>query len=502
ADPADPADTARQAAALPTPVPGPLNLAYVMYTSGSTGRPKGVLVPHRSAVWYAVTAAANYAIGPRDRILQFASSCFDISIEEIFPVLCRGGTLVMSSAPLHLSTAHYLEKVREAEVTAIFPPTAFWHELSSAVAAQPGSLPASLRLVCFGGERVLPEQVRAWQRHAGSRVRLFNSYGPTETTVVATLFAVGGGQSWAGVPIGRPIRDARACILDRAFEPQPLGVEGELCIGGAGLARGYLGDPGATAQKFIPDPSGLEPGARLYRTGDIARFLPSGVLSYVGRADDQVKVRGFRIEPGEIEAALTAQRGVREAVVVAAQDLAGNRRLVAYVTGEAAAGELRQLLRERLPEYMVPAAFVMLSSLPLSANGKVDRRALPAPEWRGAEESFLAPRTPVEEVLAGIWAEVLGLDRVGVLDNFFDLGGHSLLATRVMSRLRSTLGTELPLRDLFAQPTVEGLAAAVEALLAEHFVALLADPDRPLSSRSLAPPAVARQMASAFNESF
>jgi amino acid adenylation domain-containing protein len=446
-------------------MPGPDNLAYLMYTSGSTGRPKGVSIQHRSAVWYTVTAAENYGVGASDRVLQFASFGFDISVEEIFPVLSRGGTLVISTDAMRLSTAHFLERSREWEITAFFPATAFWHELSSEVAAHPEALPPSVRLVCIGGERVLPEQVRSWQRHVDPRVQLFNSYGPTETTVVATLFRIDHEPAGLDVPIGRPIRDARTYILDPALEPQPLGVLGELCIGGAGLARGYRGDPAATAARLMPDPFSPELGARLYRTGDRARFLPSGELSYAGRVDQQIKIRGFRVEPGEIETALTAHSGVREAIVLAREDTPGNRRLVAYVAGEVDGGELQEILRARLPAYMVPSAFVILDSLPLTANSKVDRRALPAPERPVEGGRYLAPRTPVEAVLAGIWSEVLGLERVGALDDFFELGGHSLLATRVISRLRAAFQVEVPLRELFQEPTVAGLSLRIEAAI-------------------------------------
>ncbi|HSG39079.1 MAG TPA: condensation domain-containing protein, partial [Thermoanaerobaculia bacterium] len=268
-------------------------------------------------------------------------------------------------------------------------------------------------------------------------------------------------EEWTAYPpIGRPIRNSSAHVLEPGLLPAPVGVPGELYLGGACLARGYVGRPGLTASKFVPDPFTGEPGARLYRTGDKVRLLPGGDLEFLGRFDDQVKIRGFRIEPGEIEEALLTLAGVREAAVVVREG-----RLVAYVTGPAETDALRQALRERLPDYMVPAAFVRLDALPLSPNRKVDRKALPAPEWQGSEAGHQAPRTPVEEVLAGIWSDLLGLERVGAADHFFELGGHSLLATRVMSRLRSAFGVEMPLRELFEAPRLSDLAHRVEAAL-------------------------------------
>src|SRR6185369_969547 len=298
-----------------------------------------------------------------------------------------------------------------------------------------------------------------------------NHYGPSETHV-ATAFTLGPDPgAWAVFPsIGRPILGSSAYVLETGLVPAPIGVPGDLHLGGVCVARGYLGRPGLTAERFVPDPFSAVPGGRLYRTGDKVRLAVSGELEYLGRFDDQVKIRGFRVEPAEIEEALLALPGVREAVVLARSDgsdrsvgSSGDRRLVGYVVGDVPVGALRDALRERLPEYMVPAAFVVLDAFPLTPNGKVDKKALPAPEWQRPEDSYQAPRTLAEEVLAGIWADLLGLDKVGTADHFFDLGGHSLLATRVMSRLRGAFGVDLPLRDLFEAPTVAGLAARVEA---------------------------------------
>ncbi|HEX9940247.1 MAG TPA: phosphopantetheine-binding protein, partial [Longimicrobium sp.] len=295
-------------------------------------------------------------------------------------------------------------------------------------------------------------------------------YGPSETHVVSARVLEGESASWPLLPsIGAPVANTRLYVVDQQMEPAPVGVPGELLLGGDAVARGYLERPGLTAERFVPDPFSTEGGARLYRTGDRARWLASGEVEYLGRTDEQVKVRGFRIEPGEIEAVLSDHAAVREAVVVVREDAPGDRRLVAYVVaGEPAAvtpAELRAHLKRRLPEYMVPSAVVVLEALPLTPSGKVARRALPAPDLASPEEAYVAPRTPTEEVLAGIWAEVLRLERVGVHDSFFELGGHSLLATRVVSRVRVEFSVELPLRALFETPTVAGLAPQVERLV-------------------------------------
>jgi hypothetical protein len=297
-------------------------------------------------------------------------------------------------------------------------------------------------------------------------VQLVNTYGPTEATVVSTRCELSGPAaataSSGEAPIGRAIPGVQVCVLDRHLHPVPVGVVGELYLGGAGLARGYLGRPGLTAERFLPHPFEAEPGARLYRTGDRARWLPDGNLEFLGRTDHQVKIRGFRIEPGEVEAVLLRHPGVREAVVVAREDVPGEKRLAAYVVPRGpqaqAAGELRGFLRSRLPAYLVPSAFVTLGSLPLTPGGKVDRRALPAPEGGG---ECVPPRTAAERELARVWSEVLGVERVGVYDDFFELGGHSLLAARVAARVRQGLGVDLPLPVLFEAPTVAALAEEI-----------------------------------------
>ncbi|HLL47940.1 MAG TPA: AMP-binding protein, partial [Longimicrobiaceae bacterium] len=324
-------------------------------------------------------------------------------------------------------------------------------------------VPGSVRCVRVGGERISPERLREWAR---LEVPLVHVFGVTEATCTSAALWLAAGED-AGervsLPIGRPTGNVRLYVLDGAGEPAPTGVPGELYIGGDGVARGYLSQPEMTAERFVPGAFGGEPGARLYRTGDRARWLGDGTVEFLGRMDHQVKLRGFRIEPGEVEAARLAHAQVREAVVVAD---ARAQRLVAYVVPaggvEPTAAELRDQVAARLPEYMVPGAFVTLAALPLGVSGKVDRRALPAPRW-GAEGAYVAPRTPTEELLAGIWAEVLGIERVGVEDGFFELGGHSLLATQVASRARQAFGVEVPLKALFEARTVGELAVRVDA---------------------------------------
>ncbi|HEU4559242.1 MAG TPA: condensation domain-containing protein, partial [Longimicrobium sp.] len=320
---------------------------------------------------------------------------------------------------------------------------------------------AGLRQLVFGAEAVGTESVRRMLRE-GKPARVLHEYGPTEATVWCTLEEVEEvAEDAPTVLIGKPIPNAQAYVLDPAGEPLPVGIPGDLCIGGDGVVRGYLGRPGLTAERFVPDPFAAEPGGRMYRTGDRARWKADGKLEFLGRLDDQVKIRGFRIEPGEVEAAIAGYPGVREARVMMREDQPGDKRLVAYVVGDVEVEELRAHLRQGLPEYMVPRAIVTLDRLPLNANGKVDRKALPVPEYAAGTDRYVAPRTPVEEVLAGIWAEVLRLERAGVEESFFDLGGHSLLAIRVMSRVRELLGVELPLRALFEGPTVAELAGRV-----------------------------------------
>lgn len=449
------------------------NLAYVIYTSGSTGRPKGVAVQHGSLASYTETAGEEFAITPGDRVLQFASLSFDTSAEEIYPCLTRGATLVLRSELMLGSVASFLEQCTQSHVTVLDLPTAYWHEITARLDAEPLTFPPRIRLVILGGEKALPERLAVWRRHIGGGVRLVNTYGPTEATIVATMHELtaqaDADDERREIPIGRAIRNAQTYVLDRELQPVPIGAAGELHIGGAGLARGYLNRSGPTADRFIPHPFAGQAGARLYRTGDLARYLPGGAIEFLGRVDHQVKIRGFRVELGEIETALRQHPAVLDGVVLAREDTPGNKRLVAYVVWREGyttpVSELRNFLREKLPDYMLPSAFAVLDAMPLTPSGKVDRRALPAPQQSQPPETFVAPRTPVEEVLAGIWSEVLELEQIGIEDNFFDLGGHSLLATQLLSRVREIFKIEVPVRRIFEAPTVAGLAETVETMV-------------------------------------
>jgi amino acid adenylation domain-containing protein len=435
----------------------PENVAYLIYTSGSTGTPKGVLVPHRGIPNLAYAQARRFGIDGASRVLQFASFSFDAAVAEVFDALLAGATLVMAPREALLPGPGLLETLRRGRVTvATLPPSVL-------ALLPPDDLP-ELRTVVSAGEAVDAATVERW-----SEGRVFvNAYGPTEVTVCATAARC---EADGRVPaIGRPLENVRVYVLDAAGGPAPVGVPGELYVGGMGVARGYLGRPGLTAERFVPDPFGGEAGARLYRTGDRARWSARGELEFLGRVDEQVKVRGFRIEPGEIEARLAEHAGVREAVVLVREDAPGEKRLVAYVTGDetAAADVLRAHLSERLPEYMVPVAYVRLDALPLTPNGKVDRRALPAPDGEAfAARGYEAPSGAVEQAVAGIWAELLGTARVGRGDHFFELGGHSLLAVRAVSRVRQALGVEASPDDVFERPVLadfaRGLATATPA---------------------------------------
>jgi amino acid adenylation domain-containing protein len=426
------------------------SLAYLIYTSGSTGVPKGVAIEHESAVALLSWAATVFTAEELSGMLAATSISFDLSVFEIFLPLARGGRVIVVENALALPQSAAADQVRLVNT------------VPSAIAAllKSGGIPSGVRTVNLAGEPLRAELVDALYARGGIE-RVYDLYGPSEDTTYSTwtLRRAGGPTT-----IGRPISNTRAYVLGAALQPMPAGVPGELYLGGRGLARGYLGRPGLTAERFVPDPFSSEPGARLYRTGDRARWRADGTLEYLGRLDAQVKVRGFRIELGEVEAALRRNPGVTDCVVLAREDAPGDRRLVAYVVGGADADALRAHLRQSLPEYMVPGAFVALEALPLTPNGKLDRKALPAPDLASAEETYVAPRTPVEEVLAGIWAEVLRLERVGVEESFFDLGGHSLLATRVVSRIRAVFGVELPLRALFEGPTIAEMAGRVEEM--------------------------------------
>jgi amino acid adenylation domain-containing protein len=455
---------ARESGEIPGSSTLPENLAYVIYTSGSTGQPKGVLVSHGSIVGHCRNAQRLYELDSRDVILQFASLSFDVSLEEILPTLIVGARLVIMGTNIW-PPAEFHRKISEFGLTVLNLPTAYWQELAREWAGVPELVPnIQPRLFIVGGDTMLPDILKLWQRTPVNSIRLLNAYGPTETTITATAFEIAPRPSenttYQRVPIGRPLPNRAIYILDQHGHPVPVGVHGHLHIGGVGLARGYLNRPDLTAEKFIPDPFSTEPGAQMYQTGDLARYQPDGNIEFLGRADHQVKIRGFRIEPGEIEAVLGQHPAVREAVVVAREDAPGEKRLVAYVVADSTADELRRFLKDKLPEYMVPAVVVLLEALPVTPNGKVDRQALPAPDRSRPEleKAYVAPRDDLELQLAHIWEEVLGVRPVGVRDNFFELGGHSLLAVRLFALIEKRLGKKLPLTAVFQGATVEHLA--------------------------------------------
>ena len=454
----------------------PEDLAYVMYTSGSTGTPKGVQITHANVGRLFDATDHWYHFGPDDVWTLFHSYAFDFSVWELWGALLYGGRVVVVPYLVSRSPDVFRELLIRERVTVLNQtPGAFRQLIQSDIAQPKASL--ALRYVIFGGEALELQSLRPWfDRHGDRRPELVNMYGITETTVHVTYRPISAADVEAGIGsvIGVPIPDLQVYVLDQALRPVPIGVPGEMYVGGAGLARGYLERPELTAERFLPDRLSGERGARLYKTGDLARLLVDGGLEYLGRIDDQVKIRGHRIELGEIEAVLVQHRAVREAVVVARPDGSGAKRLVAYwvpAAGESAPilSELRSFLKEKLPEYMVPAAFVQLDGLPLTQNGKVDRRALPTPDQSrpDLDTGFVAPRTPMEKQLADIWADLLGLDRVGIYDNFFELGGHSLLATQLRSRLAAAFQQEVPLRALFEAPCVARLGEIVEALVWE-----------------------------------
>jgi amino acid adenylation domain-containing protein len=447
------------------------NPAYVLYTSGSTGQPKGVVIPHQGLVNYLGWCTKAYAVAEGSGAPVHSPLGFDLTITSLFSPLLVGQSVVLLPEGWGVEPLGTLLRTGD-DFSLVKITPAHLEVLSQGLPAAAAA--GRTRSFIIGGEALRGESLTFWRTHAPD-TRLINEYGPTETVVGCCIYEVLAGASVSGaVPIGRPIANTQLYILDSLLQPVPIGIPGELHIGGDGLARGYLNRPELTAEKFIPNPFSPEPGARLYKTGDLARHRSDGNLEFLGRLDHQVKLRGFRIELGEIEAVLGGHPAVREAVVVVREDVPGDMRLVAYVVPDQepapTSREWRAFLQAKLPDYMIPSAFIRLDILPLTPNGKVDRRALPAPDQArpALEDAFVAPRTPVEEGLARIWSQVLGLEQVGVHDNFFELGGHSLLATRVISRLRDTFHVELPLRSLFEAPTVAGLALTVARRQAEQ----------------------------------
>ncbi|GAK56424.1 non-ribosomal peptide synthase [Candidatus Vecturithrix granuli] len=432
----------------------PDNLAYVIYTSGSTGRPKGTLLAHRGLCNLVYSQAQIFKITPQSRVFQFVSFSFDVATSDIFTTLCTGAILCLASRESLLPGPGLVQLLQNLQITHFGVP-------ASILGALPYQELSALTTIIVGGEPCAPEIIERW----GKGRQFLNAYGPTETTICTTTAQYTGTQQ--KLPIGRPLSNVTLYVLDAALQPVPVGVPGELYIGGIGLARGYLAHAALTAEKFIPNPFDNRPGSRMYKTGDLVRYLPDGNVEFLGRIDHQVKIRGFRIELGEIEATIASHRAIRDAVVLVREDQPGQKRLVAYIVLKTiqslSTSELRQFLNEKLPDYMVPVVYVMLDALPLTPNGKIDRRVLPAPETISdkTEKIYVAPRTSTEEILVQIWKEVLKLEKIGIYDDFFEAGGHSLLAAQLMSKIQQQFNQNIRLSLLFESPTIAQLAEAI-----------------------------------------
>ena len=484
--------------------------AYVIYTSGTTGLPKGIEILHRNVINYAQDYIERYLVEPQDRILQFATINFDYSVQEIFAAFLGGATLVLRPEDMLDSMPRFLASCEQYRITIFAVTSAYWNELAAYLVAEKAFLPPEVRLVGFGGEQANPSQVAAWLNHVGSRVRLVNDYGPTETTVIAThqelLSHAGNWQGLREIPIGKPIANVQVYILDEWLHPMPVSMAGEICIGGAGVGCGYLNLPAETAEKFVPDPFSNRQGARLYRSGDLGYFQEDGSIVMTGRKDQQIKLHGFRIEPGEVEKNLLQHPDMAAAVVLLRTNPEGGKMLAAYFVPQPGSNPsplvLRDFLRRKMPDFSVPSAYIRLASLPLKPNGKVAQDLLPQADAASfpGRQNYQPPRTPLEEKLVRAWSQVLGIERIGVEDNFFDLGGHSLLAVRLAARIKEFTGRELPLQSLFRSPTIASLARSLESDGGKEFPGLVV-PMRP--GRDLPPlyliPAGARTIMSLNN---
>ncbi|HEY1353937.1 MAG TPA: amino acid adenylation domain-containing protein [Ktedonobacteraceae bacterium] len=459
----------------PISAPAPVGLAYVIYTSGSTGRPKGVMVEQRGMLNHLWAKIDSLQLSAAERLAQTASLNFDISVWQLLAPLLVGGQVVLVPDEQVLDPQELLARVHTRQISVLEVVPALLRTLLETLeqAGRASESVQSLRWLLATGEALPAELVERWLR-LGTRIPIVNAYGPTECSDDVTQEVVSQlgpyERAWGTIPIGQALANTRLYVLDARMQPVPQGVPGELYIGGWGVGRGYLNDPYKTAQAFVPDPFGPEGGGRLYRSGDLARVREQGRLEYLGRVDQQVKVRGFRLELGEIEAVLARHPGVRACVVTARQLPPADRQLVGYLVAHEPARaptpiELRAYLREQLPEYMLPTAWMQLESLPLTPNGKIDRQRLPDPEQVSGESAgYIPPQTELEASLVEIWEQILGVHTIGMRDNFFDLGGHSLKATQVMARVQQLLGVSVPLSQLFGDPTVAGLARAIEQL--------------------------------------
>ncbi|MED1913634.1 non-ribosomal peptide synthetase, partial [Brevibacillus laterosporus] len=432
------------------------DLAYVMYTSGSTGKPKGNLTTHQN-IMQTIINNGYIEIAPTDRLLQLSNYAFDGSTFDIYSALLNGATLVLVPKEVMLNPMELAKIIREQDITVSFMTTSLFHTL---VELDVTSM-KSMRKVVFGGEKASFKHIEKALDYLGEG-RLVNGYGPTETTVFATTYTVDSSIKDTGiVPIGRPLNNTSVYVLNENNQLQPIGVPGELCVGGTGIARGYLNRPELTEERFVDNP--FVSGDRMYRTGDLVRWLPNGNIEYLGRMDEQVKVRGYRIELGEIETRLLEHASISAAVLLAKQDEQGHSYLCAYVVtnGVWTAAELRKHVSEALPEYMVPTYFVELEQLPFTSNGKVNKRALPEPEGQ-ITSVYVAPETETEAKLVELFQEILGVEKVGTQDMFFELGGHSLKAMMLVLRMNKELGMEVPLKEVFTHPTVKELAATID----------------------------------------
>jgi amino acid adenylation domain-containing protein len=448
----------------PSPLANVENLAYVIYTSGSTGTPKGTLLSHHGLLNLVFWHQQAFQVTSKDRATQLAGIAFDASVWEVWPYLTVGANLHLIETETLQSPRALRDWLLAQQITISFLPTPIAEEALTL----PWPTDTSLRIMLTGGDKL---------HHAPLPTipfTLINNYGPTENTVVTTSGIIPSSSKSEGVAphIGRPIANTQVYILSPFLQPVPIGVPGEMYIGGDSLARGYLKRPELTTERFIPNPFTDTPGERLYKTGDLVRYLPDGNIEFLGRIDQQVKIRGFRIELGEIEIILAGHPGVKEAITLTREDIPGNKRIVAYTILRADAGsitgkELRMFLKTKLPEYMVPWKVLIIEAFPLTPNGKIDRKALPAPDDFGTqrEQPYVVPRTPNEQTIADIWADVLGVEQVGIYDNFFEIGGHSLLATQIISRIRQEFHIDLPLRHLMEEPTIANLSKSLETIL-------------------------------------